>query len=392
MPVIGAKFTPKVKKSMNETAIVGIGCTSVGEQWQTSLRHLAWYAIEAALDDARTTKIEAMFVGNMLSGLVNNQRHLGALLADFSGLRGVESVVVESAESSGASAIRQAHLAVASGRINTALVVGVEKCSDTTGPEFATAVATSLDVDYEQVHGATLDVLAGVLMRRYCHEYGYELADFAPLSVAAHAQGAKNPLAMYRNKLKSEGYLNAPLIAEPINLFDAAPAGDGAAAVIVTRMDQSADYPHPPVRIAGSATATDTLAVHDRRDPLWFESVARSTRQALAQAQISLGQIDFAELHDAYTVMTALSLEAAGWAERGKGVRFAQSGALPISTFGGLKARGNPYGATGVYQIVEAVRQLRGSAEANQLPNPRWAMTQNIAGMGANAVTHILHI
>jgi acetyl-CoA C-acetyltransferase len=381
-----------------QTSIIGIGQTEVSEAWGTSLRHLAWYAIEAALDDAHTSEIDALYVGNMLGGTLSNQRQLGALIADFSGMKGVEATVVEAAEASGAAALRQAVLAVSSGLIQTALVVGVEKASDTTGSSADKAMATSLDADYEQVHGATPAAMAALMMQRYMYEYGATVDDFAGFSVNAHANGSKNPLAMYRNKLRADKFGSAPQIATPVTLFDAAPAADGAAAVIVTRAERAADMVPHPVQIIGSAAATDTLAIHDRHDLLWLSAVAKSTQRAMQMANVTHDEIDLFELHDAYTILAALSLEAAGFAAQGEGFELArdgqigQNGSIPISTFGGLKARGNPLGATGVYQIVEIVRQLRGTAGGNQIENATIGMAQNLGGLGATAVTHILKI
>lgn len=383
---------------MTNTAIIGIGQTSVSEKWDTSLRHLAWYAVEAALDDAGVGQIDALFVGNLLAGALSNQRHLATLVADFSGLRGVEAVLVEAGEASGGAAMRQAILAVASGQIETALVLGVEKSSDTTGSAFTAAEATVLDADYEQVHGMTLEAAAALLMRRYMHEYGVEVSDFANFSVNAHANGSKNSLAMYRNKLRADKFTAAPVLADPVTLFDAAPGGDGAAAVIITRSDRAAELSPHPVQIAGSAMATDALSLHDRPDMLWLEAAARSARRAMQAADVTHDEIDLFELHDAFTVLAALSLEATGFAPQGQGVRLARDGQImpggriPISTFGGLKARGNPYGATGVYQIVEVVRQLRGQAGPNQIPGARIGLAQNLGSLGATAVTHVLRV
>ncbi len=380
------------------TSIIGFGQTEVSEAWGTSLRHLAWYAIEAALDDAHTTEIDALYVGNMLGGTLSNQRQLGALIADFAGMKGIEATVVEAAEASGAAALRQAVLAVSSGMVQTALVVGVEKASDTTGSSAEKALATTLDADYEQVHGATPATMAALLMQRYMHEYGATIDDFAGFSVNAHTNGSKNPLAMYRNKLRAERFGAAPQIATPVSLFDAAPAGDGAAAVIVTGTERAADMVPQPVQIIGSAAATDTLAIHDRNDILWLSAAAKSAQRAMQTADITHDDIDLFELHDAYTILATLSLEATGFAAQGEGIDLARAGeigltgSIPISTFGGLKARGNPLGATGVYQIVEIVRQLQGKAGGNQIKNPTIGMAQNLGGLGATAITHILKI
>ena len=381
---------------MSNVSIIGIGQTDVREHWETSIRHLAWYAIEAALDNAHTTQIDALFVGNMLSGQINHQSHLGALIADFSGLRGIEAVTVEAAEASGGAALRQAIMAVQSGLIETAVVVGVEKMTDQTGAPVTAAQATALDADYEAMHGVTSAAIAALMMQRYMHEYSITVDDFAGFSVNAHANGALNPLAMYQNRLKAERFASAPQIAEPVSLFDAAPGGDGAAAVIVTRHDRAQDMVPKPVRIVGSAIATDTLSLHDRKSVTWLPAAEKSARRALQQAGVLPEQVDLFELHDSYTVMAALALEAAGFAERGMGWQLARdgeiglNGRIPISTFGGLKARGNPVGATGIYQIVELVRQLRGEAGSNQVADAKIGMAQNIGGSGATAVTHLL--
>ena len=383
---------------MTNVSIIGIGQTEVKEHWQTSLRHLSWYAIEAALDNAHTTDVDAIYVGNMLAGELSNQNHLGALVADFAGLRGIESVTVEAADASGGAAMRQAVLAVQSGLVQTALVVGVEKVTDQTGAPIKSAVATGLDADYEVVHGMTMAATGALLMQRYMHEYGVEVADFANFSVNAHANGAENPLAMFRNRLKGERFASAPQVASPVSLFDEAPLGDGAAAVIVTNHERALDMVPKPVRVMGSAIATDTIALHDRRDLLWLRAAELSAQKALSQAGVTVDDIDLAELHDSFTIMAALSLEACGFAARGQGWQLARdqeicrSGRIPISTFGGLKARGNPVGATGVYQIVEVARQLRGEAGSCQVENARIGMAQNLGSSGATAVTHILRV
>jgi acetyl-CoA C-acetyltransferase len=381
---------------MSDVSIIGVGQYQVGEHWDTSLRHLSWYAIEAAMDNAATTDIDVMYVANMMAGDLSRQDHLGALVADFAGLRGIEAVTVEAADASGGAALRQAVLAIKSGLVQTAMVVGVEKITDQTGNAAMSAFGLAMDADYEAIHGLTPAGLAALMMRRYMYEYGLELADFAGFSVNAHANGAGNPNAMFRNRLKPESFVRGPLVAEPVSLFDMAPLGDGAAVVIVTASERAMDMVPKPVRIAGSALTTDHIALHDRRDILRLDAAARSARAAMAEAGVTPEDIDLFELHDAYTILAALSLEACGFAEPGQGWQLARDGQIgrdgriPISTFGGLKARGNPAGATGVYQIVEVVQQLRGEAGECQVDGARVGMAQNLAGSGATAVTHVL--
>jgi acetyl-CoA C-acetyltransferase len=278
------------------------------------------------------------------------------------------------------------------------LVLGAEKATDSVGSHRVKARNISLDADYETGQGATLPALAALLMRRYMYEYGLELSAFEGFSINAHANGKRNPYAMYRNLIKAGAFANAPMVAEPVSLFDGAPDGDGAAAVIISRAGSAGDKVAQPVEIVASAVATDSFMLQERHEPLWLYGVEQSINKALAQAKMSRADLDLLELHDAFTILTTLSLEAGGFAERGKGWALAQDGTislngrLPLSSFGGLKSRGNPAGATGIYQAVEAVLQLRGAAGENQVPDARSALIQNMGGLGSTVVSHILQI
>lgn len=386
---------------MQEVAIIGVGMTPAGEHWEISLRHLALQAMQAALGDAgfgggRAAPVDAIIVGNALAGSISGQNHLGPLVADFAGMRGIEAVRVEGADASGGLALRQGYLMVASGAAQMVLVLGVEKVTDVIGAERNAALSAFLDAEYEAAHGATPVGLLALLMRRYMQEYGAQVADFANFSVNAHANGSKNPNAMYRNLIRADRFAGAPLVADPVNLFDVAPEADGAAAVILTTAERAADLVPHPVRILASAVATDTLALHDRPDPLYLSALSIAAKRAYAQAALTPDDIDLIELHDSATIMAALSLEASGFAERGAGWRLAAenkiglAGELPISTFGGLKSRGNPSGATGIYQAVEIALQLRNEAGANQVAGAHIGMAQNLGGVGSTAVVHLL--
>jgi acetyl-CoA C-acetyltransferase len=380
---------------MQDVSIIGIGQTPAGEHWETSLRHQALQAMQAALGDAGVNSVDAIVIGNALAGNLSDQNHLGPLLADFAGLRGVEAFRVEGADASGGLALRQGYLMVASGAAEQVMVLGVEKMTDVIGGDRITGTATFLDSEYEAAHGATPVALAAMLMRRYMQEYGVQVADFANFSVNAHANGSKNPNAMFRNIIRADRFAGAPLVAEPVNLFDVAPEADGAAAVILTTAARAANMSARAVRILASAAATDALAVHDRPDPLYFSALNAAALKALGMSGITPDEVDVLELHDLATIVAALSLEASGFAPRGGGWRLAAenriglTGDLPISTFGGLKSRGNPLGATGVYQAVEVALQLRGEAGANQVDGARIGMTQNLGGLAGTAVVHI---
>lgn len=385
---------------MRSVSILGIGQSPVGELWNRSARQIAWDAISAAMADAGVESVDALFLGNMLSGSLIDQEHLATLVADACGLRGIEALKVEAACASGAAALRVGLMAVASGFHDVVLVGGLEKMTDTVGKDATAGLATAADAETESLHGVSFVGLNALIMQRYMYEYKVPLDAFAGFSINAHRNGAHNPNAMFQEPISRDAYLKAPVIATPINMMDSSPVCDGAAALVLVPTERVsafvAGHRRGAVRVLASAAATDSIAVHDRRDPLFLQAAETSSRNALAQAGLSLEEIDLFELHDAFTIMSALSLEAVGFARRGEGWRMAQEesigvhGTLPISTMGGLKSRGHPVGATGVYQIVEAVQQLRGEAGPNQVPDARIAMTQNIGGSGATIITHIL--
>ncbi len=384
---------------MRQVAIIGIGQTKIDEHWDKSLRDLAGEAALAAMQDAGINGVEGVFVGNMMSGSANQQQQLGALIADWIGVRFANAMRLESACSSGAAAFRSALMAVSSGMMDVALAVGVEKMTDSPTNEITAELATAADADWEALQGLSFVALNALIMRRYMHEYGWKHEDFANFSITAHANASKNPNARLRSAITLKDYLNAGMINPPINLMDASSIGDGAAAAVVVPVEAINRFAqNKAVKVIGSAASTDTIAVHSRKDPLWLRAAESSSASAYRQAGLSPKEIDFFELHDAFTIMAALSLEASGFCERGKGPRLAiegeilPTGRIPIATRGGLKARGHPVGATGMYQIVEVAQQLRGEAGGNQLERARVGMSQNIGGSGSNIITHIFSV
>jgi acetyl-CoA C-acetyltransferase len=382
---------------MTDVIIAGLGQTTVGEHWDVGLRDLAHYAINAAIKDAGGLRPQSLFVGNMLAPNLSKQAHLGALLADYSGLTGIEAVTIEAAGASGGAALRQGYLAIKSGLVDTALVVGVEKFTDVVGAGVDEALATASDSDFEAVQGMTPTAQAALIMKRYMHEFDVPADGFAGFALTAHANGAGNPNAMFQKAIKAETYAKAGMVSEPVNMFDAAPNADGAAALVLTRRDLLPEnWPHPLVKVAGSATSSDTLALHDRKDMLYFDAAQLSAGKAMKQANLTLDHIRLFEYHDTFSIYAALALEAVGFAIRGKGWKLAAdgqiglNGRIPCATMGGLKARGFPGGATGVYQAVEAAQQLRGQAGANQVEGATYGLIQSLGGPASTAVSHIL--
>ena len=382
---------------MTEVVIAGIGQTEVGEHWDIGLRELAYAAIKDALHDAGGLKPQALFVGNMLAPNLSNQAHLGVLIADYAGLVGIEAVTIEAAGASGGAALRQGYLAVASGMVDVALVLGVEKFTDKVGAGVEEALATAGDSDYEAVQGLTPAAQAALLMKRYMHEHAVPKDGFAGFAITAHANGVANPVAMFRKAIKPETYAKAEMVSDPLNMFDMAPNADGAAALVLTRRDLlPSEFKNPLVKISGSAASSDTLALHDRNDMLYFDTAQISAGKAMKQVGLTLNDIHLFEYHDTFSIYAALQLEAVGFAIKGKGWKLAADneiglkGTIPCATMGGMKARGFPGGAAGVYQAVDAVIQLRGEAEANQIPNAKTALIQSIGGPASTAVSHIL--
>ncbi len=379
---------------MRKVAILGIGQTKIGEHWEKSLREIGGDAAFAAMQDAGMDKVDSLFVGNMLSPIANGQNQLGTFFADWIGLWKHEAVKIEAACGSGAAAFRAGLMAVASGDVESALVIGVEKMTDKAGRDVTASLATAADADYEVEQGISFVGINALVMRRYMYEYGWKHEDFAPFSINAHANAMHNPYARLHEKISVEKFEKSSMIATPINLLDASPIGDGAAAIIIVPAEKVQRKPH--IVVAASAASTDTIAVHSRKDPLFLKAAYESSKRAYEMAGVSPSDIDVFELHDAFSIMAALSLEASGFAERGQGVRLALDneisiqGRVPVCTRGGLKARGHPVGATGMYQLVEVVQQLRGECGKTQVADARIGMAQNIGGSGATILTHIL--
>ena len=382
-----------------EVVIVGIGAIPVGYHFDLSLRNMAVQAILQARREAPELEPQALYVGNMLAAGISHQANLGALISEYANLNGAEGLTVEAAEAGGGAAIYQAVQAIRSGFVDTALVVGVEKVSDIVDAELETMLARTLDADFESETGMTLNAQAALLLQRYLQEFLVDKAPLSAFAMLAHANGVGNPLAMYRKAISAEAYAKAGMIAEPLNLFDVAPYADGAAALLLTRMDLlNKKQRKRAVKVAASSMVSGRLALHDRPDPLFFEPAAVSVQAACGKAGISVADLDFFEYQDATTLHALLSLEAAGFAQRGEAWKLARdgelshTGALPCQTMGGCKARGFPLAANGLYQAYEAVLQLRGEAADCQVRGARTGMIQALGGTGATAVTTILQI
>lgn len=385
---------------MRDVYIVGVGQTPVTRDATTPGRELAAQAIDQALAAATIDKdaVNALFVGNMTGAVLDRQQQMGGLIADYAGLSGIEAVNVEAACASGAAATRMAYLTLAGGMHDIAVVCGIERMTHRDRDTVTEALAMAADWELEGSRGESFLSLNARLMQQYLTTYRKKPEDFAPFSIVAHANAANNPNAVFRKRIGLDEYLESRIIVDPVRLYDVSPTCNGSAAIVLASGNAVAQHfnGHPRVRIAASSAATAPVALERRNDALALEAVRSSTTAALESAGIKHRDIDLFELHDAYTIMSVLCLESAGFAKPGTATDFAREGRiaaggdLPISTCGGLKARGHPVGATGVYQLVEACLQLTGEAGDNQLARAETALLQNIGGTGSTVVNHIL--
>ncbi len=387
---------------MREVAIVGAAVTRFGELWDHSLRDIGLESGMLVLMDAgmETEDIEALFLGNMSAGRFIQQEHIGALIADHAGLadRGIPATRVEAGGATGGLALRQAYLTVASGAHDVVMVGGAEKMTDVSDQDAEETMSFAADQEWEVFFGATLASLYAMMARRHMHEYGTTPEQLAHVAVKNHAHGSANPKAQFRNKLTVERVLGAGRVADPLGVFDCSPISDGGAAVVMTTLERAKEITDEPVIIRGSAQASDTLALHDRWSLTSQRATRLAVRGALSQAGKELGDIDLMEVNDGFTIAEIIALEDLGLAEPGQGGRLAEEGVtalggdMPVNTSGGLKARGNPPGATGIAQVVEIYDQLKGRAEGRQVADARVGLAHNVGGTGATVTVHILEV
>ncbi|MHC1680325.1 MAG: thiolase domain-containing protein [Methanomassiliicoccales archaeon] len=387
---------------MREVAIIGIGQTKFGELWDLSFREIGIQAGLAAVYDANVASedIEALYVGNMSAGRFIDQEHVAALIADYSGLARdhVPATRVEAAGASGAIAIRQGYFDVASGLHDIVVVGGAEKMTDLPDAAGAAIQDSAADQQWECVFGATFPALHAMIARRHMLEFGTTREQIGSVAVKNHKHGALNPKAQFQKEIKLETVLNSAKVAEPLTMFDCAPLSDGGAAVVMCAMEKARKYTDSPVKILASSQSSDTLALHHRKTITSFEATRQAMMKLTRRSGVEVSQINLAEVHDDFTISEILALEDIGFfkpGEAGKATVDGQTqigGRVAVNTSGGLKARGDPIGATGVAQIVELVTQLRGEAGKRQVSDAKYALAQSVGGTGSTVVMHLLGV
>lgn len=387
---------------MREVAIIGIGLTKFGELWDKSFRNLITEAGTKAILDAgiEGKEIDALYVGSMSPGRFIGQEHVGALVADSSGLSmmNIPATRVESACASGGMALREAYISVASGINDIVVVGGVEKMTDVVGGEATNILAMASDQEWEAFFGVTFPGLYAMIARRHMYEYGTTREQLAMVAVKNHENGLLNPNAQFHRRITIEEVINSSKVADPLTLLDCSPISDGAAALILAPLDKAKKYTDKIVKISGSGQASDTLALHGRYDICTLEATVKAARQAYKQAGIEPKDVDVAEVHDCFTIAEILAIEDLGFVKKGEGGKAVEEGRtridgeIPINPSGGLKAKGHPVGATGIAQAAEIVLQLRGEAEKRQVKDAEIGLTHNIGGSGASCVVHIMEV
>ena len=385
---------------MRDVAVIGIGCTPFGEHWGASFRDLFIQAGALALEDAGLSgeQIDAMYVGNMSAGRFIEQEHIGALIADYSGMatRHIPATRVEAACASGGLSFRQAVIAVASGMEDVVVAAGVEKMTDVGTGTSVDTLAGAADREWEGFVGATFPGLYAMIATDYMHRYPLTREQLAMVAVKNHFNGARNPIAQFRQEITVETVLKSPLVADPLRLFDCSPITDGAAAVIVAPLERAPEFTDRFVKVRASAQASDTISLHDRADISRLDATVAAGRRALQAAGLAHRDIDLVEVHDCFTIAEICAIEDLGFCRKGDAGRLTEEGVtaldgdLPVNTSGGLKACGHPVGATGIKQICEVVQQLRGEAGKRQVPGAEIGMAHNVGGTGATVAVHIL--
>lgn len=383
---------------MREVYAIGIGITSFS-RLEYPLSEIAAYSGMMALKDANRPKVDHLYVANMGGGRVNHQTGLASAVVDTLSLTPAGAELIENGPASGASALKQGFMAVASGMHDVVMVIGAERMREVNNLEATDFVATLTHPLAEYIYGVTLPSLAAMFTRLYMDKYGVTDRHLAMVAVKNHANAMLNPFAHLHQPITIEGILdspealtNNPYVSEPLRFFDCCPVSDGSACVILASADAAKKSKKPMIRLAGVGQATDTHAVQERVEPTDLLAVRGAAAQAMKMAGVKPSDVNVAELHDAFTILEIAESEEAGFFKKGEGHLALEKGVtglkgkLPINPSGGLKGKGHPVGATGVGQAHEIVTQLRGEARKRQVANAKVGFTCNFGGFGNNVV------
>lgn len=383
---------------MRPVAVVGTGKTPFGAFPERDLRSLAVESVHKCLENSGLTadQAEAFYLGNFAGPSFVGQNHLAPYIATEAGIRDVPCTRIEAACASSGSAFFHAWAAVAAGIYDIVLVAGVEKMTSQSTARVAEILAGAGDMAGEMAAGATFPALFAMIAKRHMYEYGTTREQLAQVAVKNHHHGAMNPMAHMRKEITVEKALAGKMICDPLTVFDCSLVSDGAACVALAAVDRARDFRAKPVRVLGIAQTSGPVALDQKESITTFEAVRRAGEKAYKMAGVAAADIQFAELHDCFTIAEILATEDLGFVPKGQGGPYAASGATtlggarPVNASGGLKSKGHPVGATGVAQICDVVEQLRGEAGERQIAGARLGLAQNLGGSGATAVVTIL--
>jgi acetyl-CoA C-acetyltransferase len=385
---------------MRAVAVIGIGKTAFGAFPDRDLRSLAVEAGQKAMEDANVSpsQIEAFYLGNFAGPSFVGQNHLAPYIAGAMGVTGVPCTRFEAACASSGSAFFHAVSAVGAGLYDVVLVGGVEKMTSQPTPKVTEILAGAGDMLGEGRAGATFPALFAMIARRHMYQYGTTREMLASVAVKNHANGAKNPLAHMRKVITMEQALAGKPIAEPLTVYDCSLISDGAAAVVIVPLERASEFTSKPAKVMGIAQTSDHVALDEKDDITTFSAVRDAGVKACKMAGVTPQDIQFAEIHDCFTIAEIIATEDLGFVKKGEGGSYALEGCTslkgprPVNTSGGLKAKGHPVGATGVGQICDIVMQLRGDAGERQIERHSLGLAQNLGGSGATAVVTVLGV
>ena len=383
---------------MRPVAVIAIGKTPFGAFPDRDLRSLAVEAGEKALKNGhvRPDQIESFYLGNFAGPSFVGQNHLAPYVSTALGIQGVPSTRIEAACASSGSAFFHGWAEVAAGINDIVMIAGVEKMTSQPTARVSQILAEAGDCSGEMKAGSTFASLFAMIARRYMHDFGAKKEYLSAVAVKNHANGALNPEAHMRKVITLQQAMAAKPIADPLNLYDCSLVSDGAAAVILAPLERAGEFTNKPVRVLGIAQASDYVALDQKDDITTFPAVRRAGEKAYAMAGLEPSAIEFAEIHDCFTIAEIIATEDLGFTQRGKGGEAAfagetaRTGRIPVNTSGGLKSKGHPVGATGVAQIVDLALQIRCEAGERQVPRHSVGLAQNLGGSGATCVVTIL--
>ncbi|RMF91939.1 MAG: thiolase domain-containing protein [Nitrospinota bacterium] len=382
---------------MHQVSIIGIGSTPFGKLEGMSIKELAVQACLEAIHDAGIEKklLGAFYLGNFAAGSLAGQEALAPMVANALGLPNIPCTKVEGACASAGIALRHGYLLIATGQCDFVLVAGVEKMTAVDTARVTEALASAADAEMDGRAGLTFPGVFAMAMQRHMYEYGTTREQVALVAVKNHENGLQNPMAQYRKPVTVQEVLESRLIADPLRLYDCCPISDGAAAVVLCAAERAREFSPKPVDIIGSGHAIGPGSLAETDDLTRFEVTVRAAREAYTMAELGPEDIDVVELHDCFTIAEIIDSEDLGFFPKGEGGRAVAEGktridgTIPINPSGGLLSKGHPVGATGLGQVYEIVRQLRGEAP-NQIKGAEIGLAHNLGGTGVVGTVHIL--